>query len=136
MGERFFLFGSQHSAFSIQLSDLAAGMLLVISISLYHPVPRLHGLFAVGFVLLRVERSGVGCQLTQVVLAGLHRRGYLREAGVRPNFVRRLRRRAGYRTNASDVEAAAVRTLGRGYTVGSENHLLVCCVRGLFVDLG
>ena len=62
-------------------------MLLIVGVAFDHPVPCEHGLFAVGFVLLRVERSSVGSQLAEVILAGLHRRGYLREAGVCPNFV-------------------------------------------------
>ena len=81
-------------AFSRQPSDLAARMLLIVGVAFDHPVPCEHGFFAVGFVLLCLESSGVGSQLAEVVLASLHRRGYLREAGVRPDFVRRLRRRA------------------------------------------
>ena len=109
------------SAFSCQPSDLAAGVLLIVSISLDLPVPREHGLFAVGFVLLRVERGSVGSQLAEVVLAGLHRRGYLREAGVRPYLVRRLRSRTIVSIRSTEVHARTDFALRRGFTVGTDD---------------
>ena len=96
-------------------------MLLIVGVAFDHPVPRLHGLLAVGGVLLRVERSDVGSQLAEVVLAGFHRCSDHCEAGVRPYLVRRLWSRALVGLRTAEVHTRTDFALRRCFTVGTDD---------------
>ena len=95
-----------------------------------------HGLFAIRLVLLGDEGLLVCRDLREVFQTCVHRGGDSSEAVAACNLVSRYRSRTRYGVQTADVKTRAVRAGGRGYTVGSENHLLVTCMRRLFVDLG
>ena len=109
---------------------------LVVGDLLEAPEVGEHGLFAIRLVLLGDEGLLVCRDLTQVFQTRVHRCGDSSEAVAACNLVRRYRSRTRYGVQTADVKTRAVRAGGRGYTVGSENHLLVTCMRRLFVDLG
>ena len=62
-------------------------VLLVVRVTAYFPQIGLHGLFAVGQVALREERSLVGIDLHEVFGTQAHCCSYLGEAGTDPQLL-------------------------------------------------
>lgn len=96
-------------------------MLLVIRVALYHPVPSLESLLTSGRVLLRDERHLILRDLTQILASGGYCCRYSREAYTSKKLVS-ARTRAAL-SFLAQVQAVAIRILGRCYTVRTEQHL-------------
>ena len=103
-------------------------MLRVILVAAHFPQIRLHGLFATGGVLLRLEVDLVLGDLHQVGLTSLDSRCHGAEACACIEFVGRERGAAFH--FLTQVHAVTIRVLGCCYTVGTEQHL---CARVLTV---
>ena len=111
-------------------------MICIISGLFEAPQVRLHGLFAVGAVLLSLEGGLVGGDLAQVVSTGVDRDRDRCEALTLLQFVCRRSGRAGDGAQTTQVDAGAALAGCLGYAVGSEHHLLVSRVGRFLVDLG
>ena len=111
-------------------------MLGVVRLFLQFPEEGTHGLFAIRLILLGCESLLVSGHLREVDRTCGYGCCYCRETRTDLGLLGGHRGRTSDRVQTADVQTRAVRALGRGYTVSSENHLLVGCVLGLFVDFG
>ena len=111
-------------------------MLLIIGSLFEAPEEGTHGLFAIRLILLGCESLLVSGHLREVDRTCGYGCCYCRETRTDLGLLGGHRGRTSDRVQTADVQTRAVRALGRGYTVSSENHLLVGCVLGLFVDFG
>ena len=117
--------------------DLRTRVFRVVRFTTNLPEVRFHGLFAGRGVFLSQEGSLIARHVLQAVGAGVDGGLDSDETFTDRDLLRGDGGRTGHGTQTAEIEAGAGSfRLGRGYTVGSEHHLLVCCVRGLLVDLG
>ena len=122
------------SDFSLKRVTGLAVVLCVVRSTAYSPEVRTHGLFATGGVLLREEILLVLRDLGQIVRALLNGCLHSGEASADSKLFVGQRSRTSDRTQAAEEETITTFRCSRCYTVGSKNHLLVCCVRRLLVD--
>ena len=114
---------------------LTARVLCVIRVAAYLPEVSPEGLFATRLVLLCVEGCFVGADVHQVGLASLNGCGYGSEASAYQHLVLRRSGAAGDRLQVAQENAVALGTRGWSGAVRTQNHLLVCRMGRLFVDL-
>jgi len=110
---------------------------LAVQRILYHvPQVRVERLVAVRGVLLRTEGLLILNDLRQVFPSCMNATRDSRKVVANCNLIRGDRRGTGYSRQATQKQTRASRVGGCGNAVRGENHLLVGCVLGLFVDLG
>ena len=105
-------------------------MRLIIFSATNLPVPRVHGLFAVGLVFLRGEGDLVVGDLREILLTSLDHRGYRGEACADLQLSRAERR--GALNRFAEVQAVAVRIGRCRYAVVRQEHLLVVVLTVIF----
>ena len=109
---------------------------LVVGLATHFPQVGLHGLFAVGLVLLCAEGLLVGSDFRQVFRTRSDGGRNGSETLTLSQFVCRGLRGAGDGTQSAQVDTATVGVSRLGYAVGSQYHFLVGRVRRLLVDAG
>ena len=109
---------------------------LIVGLRFEGPDVRTHGGFAIFGVLLGIERLEVGRLFRRVFQTCVHGCGYSGELTPVLYLFCRHRSGTGHGVESAEVHTIALADLGRGcLTVGSQNHLLVYCVRRFLVDL-
>ena len=129
-------FSSVHSLTRSFIHSLTARVLCVVGVAAYFPEVRLEGRLAAGLILLRLEGLLVGADVHQVGLASLNGCRYGSEASASQHLVLRRSGTTGDGLQVAQENAVALGTRGRSGTVRTQNHLLVCRMGRLFVDLG
>ena len=109
---------------------------LVILLTADFPQVRLHGLLAVGKILLREEVNLVLSDGHEVRRTLLHHRCHRAEAVTSLQLLGGERRGTCNGAQTAEIDTGTVFRLRCSLAVGCEDHLLVCCVRRLLVDFG
>lgn len=110
--------------------------LRVVRCHLQRPDVAPQGLLTAGGVLLRTVGSIISSHLRGVFEAGIDRSRDSSKALTLLDLRGLDRRGTSDRIEVAQINAQTVFTGGRGYTVGSEYHLLISRMRRLLVDLG